>query len=286
MRRYSTASTPSTPPAPDWGQQDRVTVITGATGYLGGALARGFAAAGSTLVLTGRDQQALDQLAEELARANDTIHTNDTGDTDDTDGSEAPAKKAHVHTFAADLSDPTAGERIVGQALVKTGRIDTLLVNAGTLADGLFAGLTDYELNQVYDVNLWGAVRTMRAALRPMIMNRSGSIVLISSTAAHRPGVGQAAYASSKAALESIVRVSARETASRGVRINAVAPGLLAGGLASRILDEEIDRAMAAIPMRRPGEAGEIVPTVLFLASPMSSYITGQVWAVDGGYTA
>jgi 3-oxoacyl-[acyl-carrier protein] reductase len=248
---------------PDWGQEGRVTVITGATGYLGRSIAQGFADAGATLLLTARDEEALNKLADELGPARD-----------------------RAHTFAIDLTDSAAGERIVGQALLKTGRIDTLIINAGTLADGLFAGLTDYELSQVYEVNLWGALRTLRAALRPMILHRGGSIVIVSSTAAQRPGTGQAAYASSKAALESIVRVTARETATRGIRINAVAPGLLTGGMATRILDEEFDRARAVIPMRRAGEADEVVPAVLFLASPMSSYITGQVWSIDGGFTA
>jgi 3-oxoacyl-[acyl-carrier protein] reductase len=248
---------------PDWGQEGRVTVITGATGYLGRALARGFADAGATLLLTGRSDEALDKLADDLGPARD-----------------------RVHTFAIDLSDSAAGERIVGQALVKTGKLDTLVINAGTLADGLFAALTDYELSQVYEVNLWGALRTLRAALRPMILHGGGNIVIVSSTAAQRPGVGQAAYASSKAALESIVRVTARETAARNIRVNAVAPGLLTGGMATRILDEEFDRARGMIPMRRAGEADEVVPAVLFLASPMSSYITGQVWSIDGGFTA
>jgi NAD(P)-dependent dehydrogenase (short-subunit alcohol dehydrogenase family) len=250
-------------PFPGWGQEGSVTVITGATGYLGRAIAAGFADAGAKLVLTARDQQALDKLADELGTARD-----------------------RVHTFAADLTDSATGERIIGETLIKTGRIDTLIINAGTLADGLFAGLTDYELSQVYEVNLWGALRTMRAALRPMILHRRGNIVVVSSTAAQRAGAGQAAYASSKAALESIVRVTAREVAARGIRVNAVAPGLLTGGIAARIIDEEFDHARAAIPMKRAGEADEIVSTVLFLASPMSSYVTGQVWCIDGGFTA
>ena len=238
-------------------------VLTGATGYLGRALAHAFADAGATLLLTARCETKLARLADELAPCGTPIHT-----------------------VATDLTDPAAGERIVAAALKLTGRIDALVLNAGMLADGLVAALDGSALAQVHAVNVHGAFGLLRAALRPMILARRGAVIVVSSAAARRPNVGQVAYASSKAALEAMVRVAAQETAGRGVRVNGVAPGLLDGGMAARVLDEARDQAVAAIPMGRLGRAEDVVPTVLFLASPMCSYVTGQIWGIDGGWTA
>jgi 3-oxoacyl-[acyl-carrier protein] reductase len=119
-----------------------------------------------------------------------------------------------------------------------------------------------------------------------MLLQRTASVVVVSSTAAQRPGVGQASNASSKAALEALVRTTAKETAARGIRVNAVAPGLLSGGMATRVLEEAAEHVRRVIPMGRPGEASEVVPAILFLTSPMSSYVTGQILSIDGGFTA
>ena len=143
----------------DWGLQDRVTLITGATGYLGQALARGFGAEGASLFLTGRNEEVLNELAKELS----------------------------ARSLVADLTEENAAASVVNRVVEEAGRIDTLVINAGTLADGLVAGLSDDDLSRVYDLNLWAAFRMLRAALKPMILNRSGNIVVVSSTAAQRP---------------------------------------------------------------------------------------------------
>ncbi len=247
----------------DWGQKGRVTLITGATGFLGRAVSQAFVEVGATVVLNARHPESLDAVARGLS-----------------------AEQGKVYTVAEDLTQVDAGERVVQAALRQAGRVDNLILNAGVLDDGLVAGLSENRLAKVFELNVLGSFRVLHATLRRMLLQRSGSIVIVSSTAAQRPGVGQVAYASSKAPLETLVRTTAKETASRGIRVNAVAPGLLSGGMANRVLEEAGEHARRAIPMGRPGGAEEVVPVILFLTSPMSSYVTGQIWTVDGGFTA
>src|SRR5262245_20409024 len=171
--------------SPNWGQEGRVTVITGATGYLGRAISQAFVEAGATVVLSARDERSLQDLASGLRG----------------DGGQ-------VHIVRADLAEIGAGESLIRAAAEIAGRIDTLILNAGVLDDALVGGLSEERMARVHALNVLGSFRVLQAALRPMLLQRSGNIVAVSSTAASRPGVGQSAYASSKAALESLVRTT------------------------------------------------------------------------------
>jgi 3-oxoacyl-[acyl-carrier protein] reductase len=183
---------------------------------------------------------------------------------------------------ACDVSDPVALEAAI-EASVARGPIDVLVNNAGVTRDGLVFRMSLDDWRSVVDTNLTSAFIVSRAAARAMIKRRSGSIVNVSSVVGITGNGGQTNYSASKAGLIGFTKSLAKEVSSRGVRVNAVAPGFIDTAMTEAIPAEAKAKLIAQIPLGRTGKAGDVAATVLFLASDMSAYITGEVIKIDGG---
>jgi 3-oxoacyl-[acyl-carrier protein] reductase len=168
--------------------------------------------------------------------------------------------------------------------IIKTsGRLDILVNNAGIARDNLIARLKEEDWDLVLDVNLKGAFNCMKAACRPMMKQRSGRIINISSVVAYMGNPGQANYAASKAGLVGLTKAVARELASRSVTVNAVAPGFISTDMTANLSEKVQGEMMAQIPLNRFGSPEDVAGTVAFLASEAAAYITGEVIHVNGG---
>ena len=165
----------------------------------------------------------------------------------------------------------------------KYGKLDILVNNAGITRDGLIMRMTDEEFESVLDVNLKGAFHTIRAASKQMLKQRSGRIINITSVSGIMGNAGQANYSASKAGLIGLTKATARELASRGITVNAVAPGFIETDMTDKLSDTVKENACKQIPLGKMGNPTDIAEAVLFLASEKAAYITGQVLCVDGG---
>ena len=232
-------------------------LVTGASGGIGGAIARALHTQGAQVMVAGTRRKALDTLAAELG------------------------ERAHVGL--ADLSDPVAADRLVKDAETAMGRVDILVNNAGVTHDALALRMDDDAWLAVIEVNLTSVFRLTRAVLRGMIRRRYGRVIGVSSVVAVTGNAGQANYAAAKAAMIGMSKSIAAEIAGRGITVNCIAPGAIATAMTDRLTAEQRARLLGAIPAGRFGVPDEVAAAAVFLASAEAAYITGQTLHVNGG---
>jgi 3-oxoacyl-[acyl-carrier protein] reductase len=232
-------------------------LVTGASGGIGGAIAKALHKQGATVGLSGTRREALEALAAELGE--------------------------RTHILPCNLSNSAEVEALVGQAEAAMGKLDILVNNAGLTRDTLVLRMKDEDWQSVIDVNLTASFRLARAAVKGMMKRRFGRIVSITSIVGVTGNPGQVNYAASKAGMIGMTKALAQEVASRGITVNCVAPGFIATAMTADLSDDQKNKLTSGIPMGRMGTGEEIAAAVIYLAGEEAAYVTGQTLHVNGG---
>jgi 3-oxoacyl-[acyl-carrier protein] reductase len=239
----------------------RVAVVTGGARGIGRAIVEKLASLGADVVIADMLVELAEKSAEEISQITNT----------------------RIHAVKVNVTEGISANEMIDHALKEFGRVDILVNNAGITRDTLILRMEEADWDAVLDVNLKGAFNCSKAVVRPMMKQRYGRIVNISSVSGQAGQAGQTNYSASKAGLIGFTKALAREVASRLITVNAVAPGFIPTSLTNDLSEELKKSILGATPIGRMGKPEEIASAVAFLASEEAAYITGQVLAVDGG---
>ena len=240
---------------------DKIALVTGASRGIGRATAKLLAAQGAYVYVN--------YLGSEQAAQETVMEIKDSG--------------GSAEALQCNVADFKQCQDMIADIMKKSGRLDILVNNAGITKDGLLMKMSEEDYDQVMDINLKGTFHTIRHASRYMLKQRSGKIINLTSVSGVLGNAGQANYSASKAGVIGLTKSAARELASRGICVNAVAPGYVQTDMTSVLSDQVREQMLGQIPLGRAASPEEIASVVLFLASGQSDYMTGQVLHVDGG---
>jgi len=242
--------------------RDRIVVVTGAARGIGLAISLEFARQGATVVMLGRTE-------ESLVTACATV--------------KKEVAEAKIEPIVCDVSEPDSVRDAFQATFKKHKKLNVLVSNAGVLDDALIGMVTAKQIQQTFSINTYSVLYCAQYASRLIARSGGGSIINVSSIIGTNGNVGQSVYGGSKAAVIGITKSLAKELAPQNIRVNAIAPGFIETDMARSIGPEKYQERLSSIKMGRPGRAADVANVALFLASDLSSYVTGQVVGVDGG---